>query len=387
MYGIAIGKQGVIANIIFATVPLIIVLLNYYRKHLLAKLFFTAFLPTIILIMFILFGHWVTFGYVFLALGLIVFMSFDRKLHTFLSLSYILLLSMIGAFLPLDRFMLYSDSIDYTDSFINIVVVIVAGGWGLYQFLKGLRIQTYLVGKQRDALKQQNDALEDALEKSRVKTELLSIVAHDLRGPSIAFRDLTKKLGFLIRKNDPEELLKFAANFEQTGDKLFYDLDNLLKWVISQKNNIEIVPSDINVGEMADSVIKNLSYNAREKGIRIIKEIDGSTIIRSDETILKTVVRNLVQNAIKYSPDDSAVILETNENGKETVISISDSGNGINKEILETLSNRSHPKKVAPNSHGIGLQLCQHLVEILDVDMVFESKDGKGTTVELHIPG
>lgn len=236
-----------------------------------------------------------------------------------------------------------------------------------------------------EELKLKNVALDRSNEN---KDRLFTIIAHDLRKPALAFRGVTDKVNYLIQKKEFELLDKLGQSLEKSSAQLNALLDNLLKWALSQKDMINVKNQSFKINDVINDLLGTFDLIASEKGVSINTEgIKKEIELYNDPDILKTILRNLIDNSIKYSKSDSTVYLETHKENDQIWIKVKDSGIGMSTKQLEKLFDVDKDKTTlgtkGERGSGLGLNLIQELVEKSGGDIRCNSKIGIGTEFEL----
>lgn len=199
-----------------------------------------------------------------------------------------------------------------------------------------------------------------------VKGKLLSIVSHDLRGPLTSLHGV---LGLIqneqLDRNEEKVLLKGVAKSLKSSMTL---LDNILLWASSQlKSNSVIVKIEpLNMKLMADESIEPFLEDAERKGITITNELNTNCIALADKNMIKSVFRNLINNAIKFTLEYGTVKISCQKDNGNVVIMIADSGIGLSEELKENIFRSDEVKVRLGTSNekgaGVGLILCEDLV-------------------------
>lgn len=224
------------------------------------------------------------------------------------------------------------------------------------------------------------------------RDKLYSVIAHDLRSPIASIRMVMEVLINGIPKEviDPDmyELLIMA---NRLTDDSFSLLDNLLKWTKSQTGRLNTVfQDDVHIMNLVTGVIEVMRGVAKLKNITV--NLHGATtrIARLDIDMIKTALRNLVSNAIKFSYDDSIVDVFVKEEEGRVVIEVKDEGAGINKEKQKLLfKTDTHFTSFGTGNEegsGLGLLLCNEFVKRNGGSLWFTSEEGKGSIFSFDIP-
>ncbi|MCE1188326.1 MAG: ATP-binding protein [Ignavibacteria bacterium] len=240
-------------------------------------------------------------------------------------------------------------------------------------------------------LRIENEAARIKAEKANsTKDKFLSIVAHDLRGPFaylLGFSDL------MIENFSSGNLQRQQEIFGHidTGIKKVYKLlDNLLVWARLQKESITLNPVEIKLHDAVAEAVEPLLQLSENKSISVVNEVPAAFSVHSDQSMLTTVIRNLVSNAIKFTPKRGSVIISAAQKDKFTEISVADSGIGIPRDVLDKLfagdEKTSTVGTEGESGTGLGLLLCKEFIELHNGRIWAESVPGKGATFYFTIP-
>jgi signal transduction histidine kinase len=236
-------------------------------------------------------------------------------------------------------------------------------------------------------VQEQNVALQDL---NATKDKFFSIISHDLKGP---LNSLTSFSGLLINHSESlskEEIKMLAQDLDKSLKNLFALLENLLEWSRSQTGNIEFKPENFAMDTVLDGNQQLLKAQAQNKNISIVKANKADHMVYAHKNSVNTVVRNLISNAIKFTPPDGTITLDARKNGKEVIISIADNGVGMSKEVLQKLFriDTKHSTKGTADEKGtgLGLILCKEFIEKNNGRIWVESEIGKGSVFYFSLP-
>ncbi len=215
------------------------------------------------------------------------------------------------------------------------------------------------------------------------KDKFFSIISHDLKGP---LNSLTSFSNLLINHFDAlskEEIQGLAKDLDKSLKNLFNLLNNLLAWARSQTGNIDFTREPFDISQVLEENRELLQAQATTKSITILSESPGVLMTNANRNSVTTVVRNLLSNAIKFTPVGGAVKLQAEKAGTEIRVSVSDTGVGMSKKILDKLF-RIDAKHTTPGTQnetgtGLGLILCKDFVEKNGGRIWVESEEGKGS--------
>lgn len=222
------------------------------------------------------------------------------------------------------------------------------------------------------------------------KNKFLSILAHDLRSPFssiIASLDLMKMNLELFNKNDFENYVNIAQNSSNNALKL---LDNLLGWAAMQNADNGFKPAKINLQKLFLDEIEHLYDSARQKQLTINHSIADNIEVIADRQMLKTILRNLISNAIKFSNPNELIIVNALYNHEFVEISVKDHGIGISSKAQENLFKIESFCSTEGTNHekgtGLGLLLCKEFVEKHAGKIYVESSLEHGSTFKFTLP-
>ncbi len=237
-----------------------------------------------------------------------------------------------------------------------------------------------LISKQKKQLEESNF----------LKDRIFAILGHDLRKPALAFSNLSKKLSYLIKKKDYDTLQLIGNNLEADANSLHGLIDNILNWALSQKNGVPYKPVQFDIHETTTEILNIFVRVAETKAISIENNIPEETIIFADPNVSSAIIRNLVDNALKYTPEGGRIDLNAQETDKGIVIAIRDTGVGMSKDRLNNIfkfrKNKSTKGTVGEKGTGLGLHLVHHLIKTNKGKINVKSQLGKGTTFEVWLP-
>lgn len=223
------------------------------------------------------------------------------------------------------------------------------------------------------------------------RDKLYSVIAHDLRSPmgsiKMVLNMLILNLPSATIGEDMYELLTMA---NQTTEDVFALLDNLLKWTKSQIGKLNVVYQDIDMVEVLEGVAEIFLMVAGLKKIKIELSVPERLNVYADIDMIKTVIRNLISNAIKFSNEGTTIYVALTEEDGTAVVSVKDSGCGIDEEnqkkLLHTDTHYSTFGTKNEEGSGLGLLLCQDFVIKNGGKLWFTSTKGEGSTFCFSIP-
>lgn len=223
------------------------------------------------------------------------------------------------------------------------------------------------------------------------RDKLYSVIAHDLRSPIGSIKMVLNMLLLnLPAEKIGEEMYELLAMSNQTTENVYDLLDNLLKWTKSQIGKMNVSIRDIDLVEVVDGVVEIFNMVAGLKKITIRVENPEKMLVKGDVDMIKTVVRNLLNNALKFSEEGSEVVLKVEEADGKAIVSVQDHGCGISEEGQKKLLHAdTHFTTFGTNNEegsGLGLLLCQDFVQKNGGELWFVSKEGEGSTFSFSVP-
>lgn len=222
------------------------------------------------------------------------------------------------------------------------------------------------------------------------KDRFLSILAHDLKSPFNGLLGFSDLLSLNIRNYDQEKIEKYAGIINKTARSTFNLLEDLLLWARSQSGKIPFEPQITSFSKICQNVVDGLKLNANNKDISITYPMDNEILVYSDIDMLKTILRNLVSNAIKFTKNSGNIEITAEHTENNMLISVSDDGIGISeksiKKLFDVTSNYSTIGTDKESGTGLGLLLCKEFVEKHGGTITVKSEHGKGSSFSFTLP-
>jgi len=252
----------------------------------------------------------------------------------------------------------------------------------------------YLVGvihditerkKSEVSLKESEQQLKEL---NTTKDKLFSIIAHDLRTP---FTNIIGLTGLLIDNSiDFEESEKYIKILNSSAKNTLILLDNLLNWAKSQTGQLIFKPEKIIISNVIQEIIALNKLHSDTKSISVSYTSSNDLEVFADVNMLRTVLRNLISNAIKFTNTGGHVNIKSILKNNHVEISISDNGIGMNEEkhkfLFEIISNTTTLGTANENGSGLGLVLCKEFVNKNGGTIWAESEEGKGSCFKFTLP-
>ena len=222
------------------------------------------------------------------------------------------------------------------------------------------------------------------------KDKFFSIIAHDLKGPFQGLMGYSEVLSKDIENLSKDEIKEFASDLHTSAKHLFRLLENLLQWTRIQRGIIECHPTSLRIAQLASMSIDLSSFNAHKKNISIENNIDPELHLIADMNMINTVLRNLISNAVKFTPENGSITLSSEQFEDFSEIHISDTGVGISEEDMTKIFNLdAHHTTIGTNNEkgtGLGLILCKDLIEKNNGQIKVNSTPEQGTTFTFSLP-
>ncbi|TAH31404.1 MAG: hypothetical protein EAZ06_00420 [Cytophagales bacterium] len=229
---------------------------------------------------------------------------------------------------------------------------------------------------------------ESLAELNQTKDKLFSIIGHDLRAPIGSLKGLLYLL--LAESISKEEFLKFSTRLKQNIEVVHNTLENLLYWANSQMEGEIYTPTHLHLKAIVQEKIRLYCELLASKQIQISDEINEMLYIWSDENQVKLIIHNLISNAIKFTPTNGYIRITAEKTAGFCAISVIDTGIGMSEEKVQRLfqhkTNISTRGTEGEKGTGLGLMLCQEMVEKNGGYIKATSEIGKGTTITFSLP-
>ncbi|MDO6436534.1 tetratricopeptide repeat protein [Cyclobacterium sp. 1_MG-2023] len=225
---------------------------------------------------------------------------------------------------------------------------------------------------------------------NETKDKIFSIVGHDLKSPITSLKGLMQ---YVVDENlDQKEFLLVSKQLRNEVEQVHFTLVNLLNWAKGQMRGIVTDPSAISLHQLVEQNISLSEPISKNKNIEIVVELEENTICYADKDQISLALRNVLNNALKFTPKGGKIIVSSQRSGQGFwEISIKDNGIGMSDEILKNLfskdpSNKQQYGTEGERGTGLGLQLTKDFIVKNGGKVNVISKPGKGTTFTFTIP-
>ncbi len=237
-----------------------------------------------------------------------------------------------------------------------------------------------------EALKSSENKLKEI---NATKDKFFSIIAHDLKNPFNGILGFSNILMEEAKDMDLPTIQEYADMINRAATQVFRLLENLLSWARVQQGQIPFNPTTLTLKEVANEAVEILMESAHRKKIRIVDNIPDKLLVRADADMLKTILRNLVSNAIKFTAANGKVVLSADEKDDCFEVSIKDTGKGMTKENADKLfkidTNYITRGTEEEEGTGLGLILCKEFVEKHQGMIWVESELDRGSTFKFTL--
>jgi signal transduction histidine kinase len=221
------------------------------------------------------------------------------------------------------------------------------------------------------------------------REKLFAVIGHDLNAPLASLKTTLDMLadGSLSR----EEFREFQEDLRRGVDHALQAVKNLMEWGSHQLSTSQPRPADVPLRACADEAVKLLALASEAKRLSLENRIPPEAVIRADPHQILSVLRNLISNAIKFTPAGGTILLSAVKTGKSWQTSVQDNGVGMPPDRAAGLFNSSSEYRSTPGTDnerglGLGLQLCQEFILANHGTIHVESLKGSGTTFRFILP-
>ena len=227
-------------------------------------------------------------------------------------------------------------------------------------------------------------------ELNATKDKFFSIIAHDLRTPFNGIIGFSEILSQQVKDKDYEGIQEYAEIINSSSRHAMNLLSNLMEWSLSQTGGLVYNPIQIDVVQLIKSTLELLKTSSEHKLISVTLNTPSKLVIHADKAMIEVILRNLISNAIKFTPQSGTISITAEEKENTHLISIIDSGIGINNSSLEKLfkidSTYSTPGTNNEVGTGLGLILCKDFIDYHKGKIWAESELGVGSSFYFSIP-
>lgn len=224
-------------------------------------------------------------------------------------------------------------------------------------------------------------------ELNQVKNKLFSVIAHDLKTPMYAMRNLFYNMQrYNLSAEEIKDMMPGIATEMTYTTSL---MENLLQWAKTQMKHASVKPEVLDVQSMVDDVVQLLKLQADNKQVYLESMLEQPFYCYADKEMVNLVLRNLLSNAIKFTPEHGKVYIGAVQNGRQVEVFVQDTGIGISHENIHQLFGDNYYSTRGTNHEtgtGLGLKLCKEFLEKNGGNITVQSERGKGSTFTFTLP-
>ena len=222
------------------------------------------------------------------------------------------------------------------------------------------------------------------------KDKFFSILAHDLKGPFSSLYSMSETLSGNYDTLEESDKRTGLQKINKMAELTYKLLENLLTWSRSQRGGMVFSPVKFNLSRLIEVNVNLHKTAAGEKGIMLRNKAEEDLYAFGDSEMIHTVMRNLISNAVKFTPGGKAVEVEVKEQPEWFEVLVTDQGVGISEENMQKLFRIDVKYKTTGTAGetgtGLGLVLCREFVEKNGGKIWCESREGEGSTFHFTIP-
>ncbi len=226
---------------------------------------------------------------------------------------------------------------------------------------------------------------EELKELNASKDKFFSIIAHDLKSPFHGLLGLTRMIVEEYESMSESEVQTYLKIIKESTESTYKLIENLLEWSRLESGKMKYNPALQNMFMIVEDTRILLNQNARMKNINIRNKLGHQSFVWGDDTMLQSLIQNLISNAIKFTPVGGCIEVSENRFDNYTEFIVSDTGVGIKEKDIEKLFkiDMSFTTKGTEQEKGtgLGLVLCKEIVNIHDGEISVHSKIGEGTKI------
>ena len=272
---------------------------------------------------------------------------------------------------------------------IGLIALLIYGivKWRISRLARSREKLKHLVKERTNELSEKNKELEKL---NQFKDKIYSIIAHDLRDPAFALQDIGKKIDYLLKTKQFERLNEFGKTVDESINTLNTLLNNLLSWANQNMGGISLNAEPLSIVYLLNQTVRELKLSIGKKSIVINNSVSTDLETFADRQTVLTIMRNLLANAIKFSPPNGAIHLSAELKSKNVIIHVKDNGIGIEKErllnIFDPKKNKSTLGSMGEKGTGLGLGVSKELALLNGGDIYVTSTIGEGSTFSIVLP-
>ena len=264
---------------------------------------------------------------------------------------------------------------------------LVIGASGLLVFLGFLGYFYRELRSKNKFITQQKEELNVA---NKTKDYLFSVVSHDLRSPINTIKRQHEKLKRQLKNKEYDAVSETTNSAIALTESTSHLLNNVLHWSLEQNNQLSFKAEEYPLKPLVEQAVYNFEEIAEAKNIALTTMLEATILVKADKESLKIVLRNLLDNALKYTGENGEIAIKTYNDSEEfSTIEIKDTGFGISEEKLakiKGLEDLSIDKINRSEGVGLGMLLCQTLIKKNNGKLLIDSELEVGTTIRILLP-
>lgn len=230
-----------------------------------------------------------------------------------------------------------------------------------------------------------NYMAQEIVRSNQIKDDFISSISHELRTPLTSIKGWSETL--ISGGYDPEETKLGVSIISKESERLIGLVEEILDFSKLQQNQMKLSIGIVDVKVLLQEIILNVWAKAEKKRIHLLLECEEGIFVKGDANRLKQVFMNLVDNAVKFSHEDSNIELSAKRiSDTETAIMVRDNGIGISKEHISKVKDRFFQVDALNGGTGLGLAISQQIVELHNGKLEMDSELGSGTEVTVILP-
>ncbi|UCG27746.1 MAG: HAMP domain-containing histidine kinase, partial [Bacteroidales bacterium] len=283
----------------------------------------------------------------------------------------------------------------YFRNFMFIFVsILVAATLGSMYTLWQKKKSTSILEKQKQLQEETNlqllNAKKTQQEINLTKNKFLAIISNDLISPFTSLLEFTEELEKRSASFNRRDVKKYSGIIYQSSRNLHQMLENLLQWSRNQRGKIDYHPEYFDLNRMINNLTSFMEIAAHRKNIEITLDLHKAIIAFADENHVDTIIRNLLNNAIKFTQINGLIKISSREKNDFIEVSVKDNGIGITREDMDKLFRLdTHVTRRGTANEmgtGLGLIIVKELVKKNGGDIYVESKVGEGSNFVFTLP-
>ena len=386
------GYLPIIAWIVAASpvfISSVVLIANYYRRYNFAMVWYFILYPSITSLVYM---DSIDVGIeLFFILYAVFGVFFLQNLRLILLAISFSLISYFAVFVIEQNYEFVMKDINYPFYVFNHVLSVALIFIGLFLIKKENKdYQTEILNSNEELYRHTQEIQrqkEELAELNNLKSKLFSVISHDLRTPLYGLRNLFRS----VEQYDlPAEEIKVLI--PDVVKDLHYTTDlmeNLLQWAKSQMKGESLSPQLIDMNKLIHDVQQIVRLQAENKQVYLKTKAEKPIYIYADKEMIEVVLRNLISNAIKFTPKEGEVVIDVKEEDELIEVLVRDTGTGMSEEAKNKLFGDEHfTTKGTSNESGtgLGLMICKEFLKKNGGDIHVESELGKGSTFAFTLP-